>query len=138
MTGFSYIIIWRKNMDETNVFLWKVDGKVINHTDLQAAADLDGLTREPDKTVTTAEWDAAEGIARIIKGKIVLGKTEEEIQKENLVIEERQLMKELADKDYKIIKSAEVGQLLEDIDPELYQRRDWCRNRINKIREIIQ
>jgi hypothetical protein len=125
-------------MDETNVFLWKVDGKVINHTDLQAAADLDGLTREPDKTVTTAEWDAAEGIARIIKGKIVLGKTEEEIQKENLVIEERQLMKELADKDYKIIKSAEVGQLLEDIDPELYQRRDWCRNRINKIREIIQ
>jgi hypothetical protein len=125
-------------MDETtNVYLWKVDGMVINHTDLQAAADLDGLTREPDKTVTIEQWNAAEGIARIINNKIKLGKTDEEIEKENLVIEERELLKELADKDYKVVKASEAGNILADIDPELHERRDWCRNRINEIKEIL-
>jgi hypothetical protein len=122
-------------MDE--VYLWKVNGIVINHADLQAAADLDGLTRAPDKTVTTAQWEAAEGIARIINNKIKLGKTDEEIKKENLAIEERELLKELADKDYKIVKASESGSILADTDPELHERRNWCRNRINEIRRIL-
>jgi hypothetical protein len=125
-------------MDETtNVYLWEVDGMVIYHTDLQAAADLDGLTREPDKTVTTEQWNAAEGIARIIDNEIELGKTDEEIEKENLMIEEQELLKELADKDYKVVKASEIGNILADTDPDLHERRDWCRNRINEIKEIL-
>jgi len=61
------------------VFLWKVDGVVLYHTDLQAAIDLYNLTRKPDKTVTLEEWGAAGGIVRIIDGVIVLGKTDTEI-----------------------------------------------------------
>ena len=121
-----------------NVYLWKVDGRVINHTDLDSAVELDGLSRKPDKTITTAEWDAAEGIARIINGEIVLGKTDEEIEYENLAAEELKLTKELDSKDYKVTKAAEKGLILAEVEPELHARREWCRNRINEIRAIIQ
>jgi hypothetical protein len=43
--------------------------------DLKAAAQLDGLSRQPDKTVTGEQFSAAGGLARIIDGKIFLGKT---------------------------------------------------------------
>jgi hypothetical protein len=62
-----------------NVYLWKVGDHVVCHADLVAAAQLTGLTRQPDKTITTAEYEAADGIARIINGEIVIGKTPEEI-----------------------------------------------------------
>ena len=62
-----------------NVYLWIADNRVIHHTDLDAAAQLDGLTREPDKTVAAAEYEAAECMARVIGGKIVVGKTQAEI-----------------------------------------------------------
>ena len=62
-----------------NVYLWKVGEKVTNHTDLKEAAKLDGLSRQPDKTVTEEQWAAAGGLARVINSKIVLGKTEQEI-----------------------------------------------------------
>jgi hypothetical protein len=61
-----------------NVFLWKVGDKVVCHTNLEAAAQLDGLSRQPDKTVTEDQFSAAGNLARIINNKIVLGKTEEE------------------------------------------------------------
>jgi hypothetical protein len=57
-----------------NVYLVKKNGKVIAHTDLQAMKELEGVEK-PDMTITSAEWDAAEGLARIIGNKIVLGKT---------------------------------------------------------------
>jgi hypothetical protein len=59
------------------IYLAKKDGMVIAHTDLGAMKELDGA-ETPDMTVTEAEWEAAEGIARIIGGDIFLGKTEEE------------------------------------------------------------
>jgi len=121
-----------------DIYLWKENGGVICHADLRAAADLDGLTRKPDKTVTEAEWHAAGGIARIVNNKIVLGKTDEEIERENLLIEERELLKELAGKDYKVVKAAERGEILAAVDPELHARRERCRDRINEIREILQ
>ena len=62
-----------------NVYLWKQNDKVINHADLQAAADLDGLTRAPDKTVTENEWYQAGGIAHIDDGGVIqLGLTDAE------------------------------------------------------------
>jgi len=60
------------------IYLWEKNSRVIYHTDINAAAELDGLTRAPDMVVTIPEWEVAEGLARVINGKIVLGKTEEE------------------------------------------------------------
>ena len=61
-----------------NVYLWKAGDKVIHHTDIEAAAQLDGLVRQPDKTVSEAEFEAANGLVRIIEGEIVLGQTDDE------------------------------------------------------------
>jgi hypothetical protein len=65
-------------MEERKVYLWAVDGRVIAHTDLEAAAQLDGLTREPDLQVLATEFAAAGNHARVIDGAIVVGKTERE------------------------------------------------------------
>jgi hypothetical protein len=59
------------------IYLIKKNGLVIPHTDLEAMEALDGIST-PDMTITEAEWEAAEGLARIIDGKIVLGKTDAE------------------------------------------------------------
>jgi len=65
-----------------NVYLWKVGDRVIGHTDLEAAAQLDGLSRQPDMAVTIAEFEAAGSMARVIGDEIVIGKTPEEIAEE--------------------------------------------------------
>jgi hypothetical protein len=61
-----------------NVYLWKVGGHVVYHTNLEAAAQLDGLSRQPDKTVTEVQFSEAGSLARVINNKIVLGKTPQE------------------------------------------------------------
>jgi len=65
-----------------NVYLWKVGDRVIFHTDLLAASQIDGLSRKPDKTVTEDEFSDAGGLVRLIDGKIYLGKTNQEIEDE--------------------------------------------------------
>ena len=120
-----------------NVYLWKVGDRVENHTDLKASADDFGLTRKPDKTVTNAEWEKSEGMARVINGRIFLGRTEREIEAENMVAEEKALLRELFETDYKTIRAAETGHVLADIDPPSHKRRQWCRNRISEIRKLI-
>jgi len=120
-----------------NVYLWKVGDRVENHTDLKAAAGDFGLTAKPDKTVTVEEWDKAEGMARIIDGKIFLGRTEKEIEAEKLAVEERVLLRELFDTDYKTIRASETGKVLAEVDPESHERRQWCRDRISEIRETL-
>ncbi|MDR0709533.1 MAG: hypothetical protein LBF77_05660 [Spirochaetaceae bacterium] len=63
------------------IYLIKKNGLVIAHTDLGPMEALDGVGT-PDMTVTEAEWEAAEGLARITGGKIVLGKTDAERRSE--------------------------------------------------------
>jgi hypothetical protein len=60
------------------IYLWKVGDKVVHHTNKKAASQIDGLTRAPDKTITEEQYSAAEGLLRIIDGKIALGKTDQE------------------------------------------------------------
>ena len=120
-----------------NVYLWKVGDRVENHTSLKAAARDFGLTAKPDMTVTVEEWDKAEGMARVINGKIFLGRTEKEIVAENLAVEERTLLRELFDTDYKTIRASETGKVLAEVDPPSHERRQWCRDRVSEIREIL-
>jgi len=56
-----------------NVYLWKRNGAAFFHTDLDAAAQIDGFTSAPDLTVGVVEFEASGSTARIVDGKIVLG-----------------------------------------------------------------
>jgi len=120
------------------VYLWKVGDSVVYHTDRNAAAQIDSLTRTPDKTVTEAEFNNSEGLLRIIDNEIFLGKTETEIAVETelsmLDNEESELQKKLDEKDYKVIQATERGLTLAEINPELHQNRENQRSRINEIR----
>jgi len=55
------------------VYLWNKDGAAIFHTDLDAAAQIDGLTSAPELTVGIAEFEAAGSATRIEGGRIVFG-----------------------------------------------------------------
>ena len=124
------------------VYLAIKNGTVIHHTDLTAMEQLDGIS-EPDKTVEMEEWEAAGSTAYIdaSTGKIVLGEPEDVVERkqeiEALTNEEATLQAELDGKDYKVIKASEVGDVLAETDPALHTRRDWCRNRINQIRDRL-
>jgi hypothetical protein len=119
------------------VYLAQKNGAVVHHTDLAAMERIDGISK-PELTVTGEEFEAAGGLVRIIGKKIVLGKTdaEKEAEKEaaSLTAEAAALQEELDGKDYKVIKIAEEGKALAEVDHTLKDRRDWCRNRINEIR----
>lgn len=121
------------------IYLAKKDGEVIAHTDKQAMFDLDGVI--PEMEVSEADFEAAEGLMRVINGEIFLGKTEEEkaaeAEQENIIKEEIALQKELSDKDYKVIKAAEAGLVLAESDPVLHARRAYCRRRISEIRDRL-
>lgn len=123
------------------VYLAKKNGGIIHHTDLKAMKDLDGVSA-PDKSVTDQEWEAAGSTAYIdASGSIILGEPEAVVTRRNeikaLEEEEAALQRELDNKDYKVIKAAEVGNVLAETDPPLHTRRDWCRSRINEIRDRL-
>jgi hypothetical protein len=120
------------------VYLAKKNGTVIFHTDLAAMEQLDGIAN-PDKTVTAEQWENAGSVAYIdSSGEIRLGISPDVKAKQDeidsLTREETALQAELALKDYKVVKAAETGQVLAELDPELHERREWCRARINAIR----
>jgi hypothetical protein len=120
------------------VYLAKKNGAVIAHTDLTAMEQLDGIS-EPDKTVTVEEWEVAGSTAYVDgSGKIQLGLPPDVKARQDeialLTKEEENLQAELSQKDYKVVKAAETGQVLAEQEPELHNRREWCRNRINEIR----
>jgi hypothetical protein len=117
------------------VYLAKKGGGVVFHTSEAAMLEMDGVT--PELAVPLADFEAAGALARIISGKIVVGKTDgektREAEMEALQREKSALQAELAEKDYKVVKAAEVGLVLSQADPALHQRRDECRERINAI-----
>ena len=65
------------------VYLWVKNGAVYHRANLQAAALTDGLTAAPDMEVREADFESAGGTASLVKGKIVIGKTEAEKRAEN-------------------------------------------------------
>jgi hypothetical protein len=51
------------------VYLWNKNGAVYHHTDLAAAAQLDGLTETPDMEISEADFEAAGGLAGLSKAR---------------------------------------------------------------------
>jgi len=94
-----------------NVYLWKVEDNIIFHANLEAAEQLNGLSRQPDMTVTEAEYHAAGGLVRVIDGSIVLGKTDaeqaEDVRQEQIA----ECKAELAELD----KAAGAGRSVRDL-----------------------
>jgi hypothetical protein len=107
------------------VYLWKKNGEVYHHTSLAAAAQLDGLTAAPDMEVGEAEFDAAAGLARLINGEIVLGKTEAEKQAEENAGQVVVLKRLLAETDYIAAKIAEGSATVAEYADKIAQRQAW-------------
>jgi hypothetical protein len=107
------------------VYLWKKNGEVYHHTDLEAAARLDGLTAAPDLEVGEADFEAAGGIARLVSGKIVLGRSEAEKQAEENGRKIAVLKRKLADTDYIAAKIAEGSATTAEYAGEIAQRQAW-------------
>jgi hypothetical protein len=107
------------------VYMWKKDGVVCHHTDLAAAAQIDGLTEAPDFEVSEAVFEAAGGIARLVDGEIVLGKTEAELQTEENERRIAVLKEKLADTDYITAKIAEGSATIAEYAEKIAQRQTW-------------
>jgi hypothetical protein len=114
------------------VYLWKKDGTVYHHTDLAAAAGIDGLTAAPDMEVSESDFKAAGGIARLVDDEIVLGKLEAEIQAEENGRRIIALKQKLAETDYIAAKIAEGSATVEYYADKIAQRQAW-RQEINAL-----
>ncbi|MDR2490221.1 MAG: hypothetical protein LBD20_02330 [Spirochaetaceae bacterium] len=63
------------------VYLARKNGVVVHHTSLAELKKIDGIDT-PEIEVPDADFETAGCLARIISGKIVIGKTPEEVQAE--------------------------------------------------------
>jgi hypothetical protein len=89
------------------------NGTLSVHTDENAMSETDGL--KPEMTVTVAEYEAAGNMARIINGKIVIGKTAEEKAEDEKQSKISEYRAELAELD----KEAGSGRPVRDISMRL-------------------
>jgi hypothetical protein len=87
------------------VYLAKKGNEVVCHTSLEAMKALDGI-ETPDREITEAEFAAAGGLARVIDGDIVLGKTETEIAAEANAMRKAEIEAELQAVDAKSGRAA--------------------------------
>jgi hypothetical protein len=106
------------------VYLAKKDGAVIHHTDKAAMKQLDGIAK-PDMEITDEDFEAAGGMARLIGGEIVLGKTDAEAQAEQNAGRIRALKGQLAGTDYIAVKIAEGSADVSDYTDKIAQRQAW-------------
>lgn len=81
---------------------------VVHHTDPDAMREMDGIEK-PDLVITEEEFERAGGLARLMKGKIFLGKTDAEKEADETAAKVAEYRKKLADTDYIAYKLAEAG-----------------------------
>jgi hypothetical protein len=107
-----------------NVYLAIKGDVVIHHTDLSAMESMDGIS-QPDMTITEEEFYAADGLVRLINGRIFLGKTDAEKASEEAIEKIRVLKKNLAETDYIAAKIAEGAATTADYTDQIAQRAAW-------------
>ena len=113
------------------VYLAKKDGGVVHHTSLQALKDMDGIEKA-DLEIPDEEFEAAGCLARVIKGKIFIGKTEDEKTDEDNKAKVVVLRQQLADTDYIAAKIAEGSATKTEYADKIAQRQAW-REEINRL-----
>ena len=77
------------------IYIARKGTEAVHHTSLSAMRKLDGI-EQPELTVSEAEFEAAGSLARVIDGKIVLGKTSAELAAESAAVRVREIDAELA------------------------------------------
>ena len=113
-----------ENSTTKNVYLAIKGDAVIHHTDLSAMESMDGIS-QPDVTITEEEFYAADGLVRLIDGKIFLGKTDAEKVSEEAIEKIRILKGWLAETDYIAAKIAEGSATAADYAEKIAQRKAW-------------
>jgi hypothetical protein len=92
------------------VYLMVKEGRVIPHTNLKAMKELEG-TDAYDLAVSIREFQEADGLARLIDGEIVLGKTEAEKQAEANRVRIAEIDRRLQELDTKSIRPGRAVSL---------------------------
>jgi hypothetical protein len=119
-------MIWiiKKELEVFMVYLAVKDGNVVHHTSLQALKEMDGIDKA-DLEIPDEEFEVAGCLARVIKGKIFVGKTNEE--KKAVENEKRiaVLKRQLAETDYIAAKIAEGSATKADYADIIAQRQAW-------------
>ena len=95
------------------IYLAKKNGQVVAHADKQAMWDLDEV--KPEMEISETDYEAAGGIARIIKGKIFLGKTEEEKAEEKTQAEAAKFKAQLNQIDQQAKAGREIRAIARDL-----------------------
>lgn len=107
----------------------------MHHTSLSAMRQIDGIEK-PDMMITEDEFEANDGLARLIDGKIFLGKTDEEKSREDAIEKIRMLKLKLSETDYIALKIIEGVATKEDYAEKISQRQSW-RREINELEKLV-
>jgi hypothetical protein len=106
------------------VYLAKKDGGVVHHASLEALKEMDGIEK-PDMEISDVEFEAAGCLARVVKGKILVGKTDEEKKAEGNEQKIAILQQKLDETDYIAAKIAEGVATKADYADMISQREAW-------------
>ena len=113
------------------VYLARKNGAVIHHTDMEAMKTMDGIGKA-EMEISDEEFEAA----GIIDGKIFIGKTDEEKQRDDAEVRIRQLKAKLAETDYIAAKIAEGSATAKEYAEQIAERQAW-RAEINELEKLL-
>ena len=126
-------------MENNKIFFWKNhngDGVYFNVDFIEAAKD--NYTLKPDLSCTLNEWyDKYESTARLVNGKIVLGKSEEQKQKETAEVRKQQILLEIDDLERKGVRASRAIALNIHTKDDV-QRLTDIENKIAKLRKEFE
>ena len=106
------------------VYLAKKGNEVIHHTSKQAMLEMDGIAKA-DMEISDEEFEKAGCLARLVDGKIVIGKTKAELKAETTAERISFLKAQLAETDYIAAKIAEGAATATDYAEKIAQRKAW-------------
>jgi hypothetical protein len=115
-----------------NIYLWKENGKIFFHKDLSAAKEVDGLSRSPDIAITETEYEAADGLLRIVNGEIFLGKTDGEKIKEEIQSQINMIKTKLSEID----KKSGAGRAVRSLTLKAAEEGGFINEDYNKLHEF--
>jgi len=116
------------------IYIYTTQTGVDSHTDKEFAENVLKLG-DPIATLTEQEWSECEGLARLIDGVLVLGKTETEKQAEALQQQAEEAQRQLDTTDYAVAKCYDLGLVFADEYPELHEQRKVWRQTIRDARD---
>lgn len=117
------------------VYLARKNGAVIHHTDMEAMKTMDGIGKA-EMEISDEEFEAAGSLARIIDGKIFIGKTDEEKAADDARVRIAALKKKLAETDYIAAKITEGSATTKEYADKIAERQAW-RAEINELEELL-